>query len=72
MSFYDKSPTMQAYLNSLAKTIHGRTVSEALSIEICVSCGKPVERDKLRKLDRDEYMISGLCPYCYPGGNSGD
>ena len=64
MSFETKSPELKVYLNKLAMEIYGRTVTESLRKEICVSCGEPAIEGLQDQISRNEYYISGLCWDC--------
>jgi hypothetical protein len=66
MPFKDKAPVIQNLLNEMARGMYGRTVSEALENNVCVSCGTPMLIDwDVEPADWREYQISGLCPTCF-------
>jgi len=59
-----KTPEMQKFLDDFStKVFGGKSRSESLKNEICVSCGcyAKVFRDEISKR---EYAISGLCQTC--------
>lgn len=54
---------MQKVVDGMAKTMFGRSNTEALTHRVCVVCGQPVAifRDDI---SRREYKISGMCQKC--------
>lgn len=61
-----KEPKVIEVVDQLAKSIFGRSTSEALKNKTCVNCGKKV--DKFRdELSKKEYEISALCQKCQDG-----
>ena len=58
-----RSPEMQKTVDAFAKSLFGRSATDARKSFVCVTCGKPVEgfRDDL---SRKEYQISGMCQEC--------
>ena len=63
MSFFTKTPEMQAYIDSNALISYGRTVSDVLATGDCVACGFPADEFD-DEVSRTEYEISGLCQIC--------
>lgn len=59
----DKSPEMMRMLNQLSEATFGRSRTEALMRDVCVSCGGKATVF-LNKLCEDEYRISALCQLC--------
>ena len=59
----DKSPKMNALLNKFALAEFGRSRTECIMRNICVTCGGPahVFRDEAC---RREYHISVMCQVC--------
>ena len=53
---------MKEFKDKICKEIYGITLTEAHAESICVCCHKPVVIENLLPLDKQEYLISGLCP----------
>jgi len=58
-----RSLEMQKKIDSIAKKTFGESLSEAHEKKICVQCKKQVG-EILDTIERREYEISGLCPFC--------
>jgi hypothetical protein len=54
---------MQKMIDVFAKHTFGKTASEAIDTNVCVSCGEDVV-DFDDPLSQREYQISGLCQKC--------
>lgn len=59
----NRSPAMQKFVDGFAKQVFGRTNSESINTNTCVSCGLPADKFK-DKISQKEYTISGLCQKC--------
>lgn len=59
----NRSPAMQKFVDGFAQSAFGRTNSEAIDTNTCVSCGLPVGEFRDR-ISQKEYNISGLCQKC--------
>ena len=57
--------SLRDFQNAFASSIYGLTKEEAHKKKICIDCKRPVDPEKLKQIDRDEYNISGLCPSCW-------
>ena len=66
MSFNNKAPAMQKFLNDTAKQMFGRTIEEAYQQSICVMCGQHVDLGQYEDIDIKEYNISGIGTCCFP------
>jgi hypothetical protein len=58
-----KSPEMVAALDSMSKSMFGRTRSASIEGRVCVTCGQPVGEFR-DALSRKEFGISGMCQKC--------
>lgn len=67
MPFADKSPSMQSFLNTIAKQQYGMTIADALEQGVCVKCHQPAEPLCFSVAGKREYQISGLCEHCFEG-----
>jgi len=63
MSFKDKSPEVQDFLDIVSEGLMGMKASEALQNNLCVSCHHPAGEFR-DPLSAKEYNISGLCQTC--------
>ncbi len=59
----EKTSEMRKFVDEASKDLFGRSRTESITTEICVTCGKEVKgfRDGLL---RKEYAISGMCQEC--------
>lgn len=57
---------MQTFTDDLTKRIYGKSNTDALSTDTCLSCNKAVTEKSEFKNERSrrEYTISGLCQTC--------
>jgi uncharacterized CHY-type Zn-finger protein len=58
-----RSPKMQKFVDSFAKSAFGRTNTEAVATATCVVCGGPADHFK-DALSVREFGISGMCQVC--------
>jgi hypothetical protein len=56
---------LQQCQDSIALSIFGRTLKDALSTQTCIRCKSPVDSTDWEQIDLDEFQISGLCPTCF-------
>ena len=58
-----RDPVMTELVDKFSKRIFGRSFTDSVSSQVCVSCGGPAVafRDELSK---EEYFISGFCQEC--------
>ena len=59
----NKSPEMQAALDSISNLLYGRSRSQSIAGNVCVTCGGQVGEFR-DALSRKEYGISGMCQKC--------
>lgn len=52
-------------LDSLARSVVGRTAAEANASSECIRCNRNVNTDELQTEDATEYALSGICPGCW-------
>ena len=57
--------TLQQFQDSMALSLFGRTLKDALSTQACIRCKAPVDSNEWEQVDLDEFQISGLCPTCF-------
>lgn len=59
----EKSPEMESALDSLTGAMFGRSRTDSIRQDVCVTCGQDAGlfRDGL---SRREYTISGMCQAC--------
>ncbi len=59
----EKTPAMEEALDDLTRSMFGRTRTDSIRHDKCVTCGDPVGefRDALRQ---KEFGISGMCQKC--------
>jgi len=65
MSFKDKSPDMQEFLNSTSVATFGTSIEAALKQGICVQCKQEALARRKSEAGKTEYGISGLCEVCW-------
>jgi hypothetical protein len=58
-----KTNNVRNMLDNMTSTIYGRSASESIEQDICVSCGKPAV-EFTDELSRREFAISGMCQKC--------
>jgi hypothetical protein len=58
-----KTEGVRKALDEMTSDIYGRSGSNAIENDICVSCGEPAV-EFTDELSRREYAISGLCQKC--------
>lgn len=56
---------LKQYQDSIALSIFGRTLKDALATQTCIRCKAPVDSTEWEQIDLDEFQISGLCPTCF-------
>jgi hypothetical protein len=66
-----KSPKMVAMVESLTKTMFGRSRVDSINSGKCVTCGDPATTFK-DSISRREFAISGMCQVCQDGVFNGD
>jgi len=54
---------MEQFKEQMSMQVFGRSVSLAMAVSQCVSCGKPAAHFR-DQLSLKEYGISGLCQRC--------
>ena len=59
----ERSKKMQGFIDSTAKKMTGRTLTESQEKRVCVFCGDEIKGFK-DELSWKEYSISGLCQKC--------
>lgn len=57
--------SLQQFQDSMALSLFGRTLKDALSTQTCIRCKAPVDASEWEQIDLDEFQISGLCPSCF-------
>jgi len=58
-----RTPAMQEYIDSTARTLFGLSQTEAMAKAVCVQCGG-TSRVFYDAISLKEYAISGLCQSC--------
>lgn len=65
MSFSQKSAEVRELLDKLSADAFGRSYTDSLGLQICVSCGESCPPESfVDDLSRKEYQISGFCQKC--------
>ena len=59
----EKHPVMEALLDQFAASTFGRSRTEIIHEDVCISCRNPATSFK-DELSAKEYSISGLCQNC--------
>lgn len=59
-----RSKEMQTVVDKLAKSLFGRSNSEAQAEQVCVMCGASVVNGFRDSRSEKEYRISGMCQKC--------
>ena len=59
----ERTAGLQKFIDDVSKDMFGRTQTDSLQKQICVSCGSPAVEFRDR-LSAKEYGISGLCQDC--------
>jgi hypothetical protein len=54
---------MQAFIDGFAKETFGKTLTETLSQNTCMFCGKSATEFR-DAISRKEFLISGICQDC--------
>lgn len=53
-------------LGKLANNLYGMTLKDAHDSQVCIRCQATMEHlQPLSAADRQEYLLSGLCPKCF-------
>ena len=62
------------FAETFARLLFGITTSEAKKRKICIQCKRKKSSfwTGIKKIDRQEYKISALCPSCYKKSMSDD
>ena len=58
-------PELDKSKDRIAGSIFGMTSDKAIAEEICIDCQEPIKEKLKSRLDKSEYLISGLCPDCF-------
>ena len=56
---------LKEFKDALARDVFGKTKEEAVSMGLCINCGKPALERCYSDAGRREYCISGLCEVCF-------
>ena len=58
-----KAEGVRKHLDGMTNIIYGRSASESIGNDVCVSCNEPAV-EFTDELSRREFAISGLCQKC--------